>query len=118
MKWIHNNQSLRDRRKELRKNSTRSEQDLWFELRNSKSGVKIKRQHSVGGYIADFYCQKHNLIIEVDGEIHNSKEAQEYDMVRDKYFTELGYRVLRIHNNEVDKDIEKVLDKIKSYFVN
>jgi very-short-patch-repair endonuclease len=62
MKWIHNTVELKDRRKELRKNSTKAEQILWFELRNNKLGVKFKRQHSIGGYITDFYCQKYNRI--------------------------------------------------------
>jgi very-short-patch-repair endonuclease len=116
MKWTHNIQDFRERRRELRKNSTETEQKLWFELRNNKLGVKFKRQHSIGGYIVDFYCQKYKLIIELDGEIHNTKEAQEYDAVRDKYFKELDYTVLRFKNEEVESDIEKVLVKIKSYF--
>jgi very-short-patch-repair endonuclease len=95
MKWAHNIQNLRDRRRELRRESTKTEQILWFQLRNSKLGVKFKRQHSIGGYITDFYCQKYKLIIEIDGEIHNTPKAKEYDKVRDKYFRELGYKVLR-----------------------
>ena len=90
MKWTHNNRTLSDRRKELRQNQTKAEEILWFELRNNKLGAKFKRQHSIGGYIADFYCQKHKLIIELDGEIHESKENKEYDEVRDKFFKELG----------------------------
>lgn len=116
MKWIHNNRDFLDRRRELRKNQTKAEEILWFELRNNKLGTKFKRQHSIGGYIADFYCQKYKLIIELDGEIHNTKEAEEYDEVRDKYFKELGYKILRFQNSEVENDTEKVLDKIKNYF--
>lgn len=116
MKWIHNNRTLSDRRKELRKNSTEAEEILWFELRNNKLGVKFKRQHSIGGYIADFYCQKYKLIIELDGEVHDTKEAKEYDVVRDKFFKELGYKVLRFQNYEVENGTEKALDKIKSCF--
>ena len=112
----HNIHSLRERRRELRKNQTETEDKLWFELRNSKLGVKFKRQNSIGGYIADFYCQKYKLIVELDGEIHNKKENQEYDAIRDKYFKELDYRVLRFQNNEVETDLEKVLEKIESYF--
>lgn len=116
MKWVHNTRDYLDRRKELRKNSTETEQKLWFELRDNKLGVKFKRQHSIGGYIADFYCQKYKLVIELDGEIHNTKEVKEYDHVRDKFFRELGYTVLRFRNSEVENDTEKVLEKIKNYF--
>ena len=115
MKWTHNITELKDRRRDLRKNQTKTEQILWFELRNSKLGAKFKRQHSIGGYIADFYCQKYKLIIELDGEVHNSKEAEEYDVVRDKFFKELGYKVLRFQNSEVEKDVERILEKIKIF---
>jgi very-short-patch-repair endonuclease len=116
MKWTHNIRELSERRRELRQNQTKAEEILWFELRNNKLGAKFKRQHSIGGYIVDFYCQKYKLIIELDGEIHNTKEAREYDEVRDKFFKELGYTVLRFKNSEVENDTEKVLGEIKSYF--
>ena len=97
----------------MRKEQTPQEEKLWFELRHSKLGVKFKRQHSIGGYITDFYCREYKLIVEIDGGIHNTKENQEYDKIRDDYFRELGYKILRIPNREVDEDIEKVLEKIK-----
>ena len=114
MKWTHNIQDLRERRRELRKNQTKAEEILWFELRNNKLGIKFKRQHSIGGYIVDFYCQKYKLIIELDGEIHDTSEARKYDSIRNKYFTELGYKVLRFQNFEVENDTEIVLEKIKN----
>ena len=113
MSKIHNNRILKERRMELRRKETSSEEKLWFELRNNKLGEKFKRQHSIGGYILDFYCAKKKLIIELDGEIHNTKEAREYDAVRDKYFKELGYTTLRFLNREVEDDVEKVLDGIR-----
>lgn len=115
-KLIHNNEVFKERRKELRKNQTKTEEKLWFELRHEKLGYKFKRQHSIGGYILDFYCPQKKLIIELDGEIHNTTEAREYDMVRDKYFTELDYTVLRFLNREVENNVEKVLTAIKSKF--
>ncbi len=117
MKWTHNIQNLRDRRRGLRQNQTKAEEILWFELRNNKLGAKFKRQHSIGGYITDFYCQKYKLIIELDGEIHDTKEARKYDAVRDKYFNELGYIISRFKNSEVENDTESVLKRIKqNYF--
>ena len=80
-------------------------------LKGNQLGKKFRRQHSVGGYILDFYCSEKKLIIELDGEIHNSEGAKEYDAIRDKYFKDLDYKVLRFPNNEIEVNIEKVLDK-------
>jgi len=114
---IHTIQRLIDRRKELRKHSTIQENILWQELRNSKLGFKFKRQHSIGGYIADFYCAKFRLVIEIDGLSHGVEDQKEYDHVRDSYLTELNHKVLRFRNDEIDnnlivgiKKIRKILD--------
>ncbi|MFA6269861.1 MAG: endonuclease domain-containing protein [Candidatus Paceibacterota bacterium] len=112
MRLIHNIFELGDRRQELRKRATPQEKLLWEKLRNQKLGFRFKRQYSIGGYILDFYCAKKKLIIELDGEIHNTKEAKEYDAVRDKFFKELEYTTIRFLNEEVENDIEKVLKKI------
>src|SRR3989338_7175227 len=113
MSKIHNNRIFRERRVELRKKATSTEEKLWSEIRNNKLGVKFKRQHSISGYILDFYCAEKKLIVELDGEIHNKKESIEYDTVRDKFFKELGYRTIRFSNNKVTEDMKSVLDKIK-----
>lgn len=116
MKWVHNTQSLRERRRELRKNQTKAEKILWSELRNGKLGVKFKRQHSIGGYIADFYCQKYKLIVELDGKIHEQPENAKNDQVRDRHFKELEYKILRFKNDEIESNIKKVLGKIIASF--
>jgi very-short-patch-repair endonuclease len=114
---IHNIRRLLDRRKELRENQTPQEEKLWWYLKDKRLGYKFRRQHSVGGYILDFYCKEKRLIIEIDGEVHNTKEAREYDVVRDKFFTELDYKVLRFKNSEVNEDTKKIVEKIKEYLV-
>lgn len=115
MSQVHNNHIFKERRIELRQKATTSEEKLWFCLRNNKLGVKFKRQHNFGGYILDFYCANKKLIIELDGEIHGSLEAKEYDIVRDKFFKELGYLTLRFLNKEVESNIENVLKKISDF---
>lgn len=115
---VHNHENLKPRRRELRQNQTKTEEILWWYLRGQKLGVKFKRQHSIGGYILDFYCPEKKLIIELDGEIHNTKETREYDAVRNKYFIELGYKVLRFKNEEVEKEIERVLNAIEENLIN
>ena len=59
----------------------------------------------------DFYCTEKRLIIEIDGKIH---EKREYDEVRNKYFGELDYKVLRFKNNQIDEDINKVIKEIEN----
>ena len=108
---IHNNKKFIERRRELRKLSTTEETLLWKELRNNKLGVKFKRQHSIGGYILDFYCFQARLIIEIDGVIHDF--SIEYDKDRDKYFRELGYLTLRIKNDDIGRNLTDVIFQIK-----
>lgn len=109
---VHNSQKLLGRRRELRKLPTMEEEILWNELRDSKLGVRFRRQHSIGGYIADFYCFRARLIVEIDGKSHEFQK--EYDANRDKFFKELKYQTLRIKNSEINDNLENVLDKIKS----
>lgn len=97
----------------MRKKATLQENMLWQELRNRQLGPKFKRQYSIGRYILDFCCIENKLIIEVDGGIHDKN--REYDAVRDKYFTELGFKVLRFTNEEVEESMKEVLEKIKSH---
>lgn len=114
---VHNNEKLKDRRRDLRKRSTKEEEILWSEIRNNKLGYKFKRQHSIGGYILDFYCSERKLIIEIDGASHNTQGAKEYDENRDRYFSELGYTTIRFLNQEINNNLKEVLDKIKNYLV-
>jgi very-short-patch-repair endonuclease len=111
---IHSIQRMLERRKELRKASTQQENILWQELRNSKLGFKFKRQHSVGGYIADFYCAEVRLIIEIDGSSHDTADQKEYDKFRDEFLKELNHKVLRFKNSQINNELSNVLDEIKS----
>lgn len=111
-KTIFNKSSILEKRKTLRKNQTEPEKKLWLYLRNEQLGVKFRRQHSIGEYIADFYCSKLKLLIEVDGDSHFTNEAIEYDQIRTKFFNSLGIDVIRFTNEDVMKSIEKVIDII------
>lgn len=96
---VHNLTKLIDRRKELRKRQTPQENKLWWYLKDRRLlGFKFRRQSSIGGYILDFYCAEKRLIVEIDGEIHDNQEHRKYDELRDKYFRELDYKVLRFTN--------------------
>ena len=111
IKHINNLNSLLEARRDLRNNPTREEDALWQQIRNSKLGYKFRRQHSIGNFIADFFCPVKRLIIELDGSQHlDNKEA---DQERTRYFESLGIKVIRFWNEEVNKDIDVVVEKIK-----
>jgi len=116
-KFRFNNKLLKERRRELRANQTDAEKKLWEALRGERlDGLKFHRQFSIGAYILDFYCKEKRLLIEIDGGIHMKTEAKKNDEVRDKYFKEINFKILRFKNNDIEKDIDMVVEKIKSYF--
>ncbi len=112
MKTVNNIKVLLERRKGLRNKSTPEEILLWMQLKNSKTGFKFRRQHSIGGYIADFYCPQKKLVIEIDGSQHLKREDKEYDKIRTNYFSGLDIKVLRFTNAEVATETRKVVGKI------
>ena len=101
---------------------TEEEEILWEKLRNRRFfNLKFLRQHPVIYdkfyseplfYIADFYCAEERIIIEVDGKIHDFRKAHDFD--RDTILQGMNLNVLRIKNEEI-KNIEVVMDKIKSF---
>ena len=96
---------------ELRQNLTPAEKTLWQALRGGKlGGLKFRRQHPVGKFILDFYCPACQLVIEVDGAIHDAQ--MEYDAARTDTLTAHGYTVLRFQNEAVINNLETVLAKI------
>lgn len=99
----------------LRKNPTEAETKLWKELKQLRSkGVIFRRQHPIDIFIADFYCHALRLVIELDGEIHDSEQAIEYDDGRSAELENHSIRVLRFKNAEVLTEIEKVITSIVS----
>ncbi|MBI3898163.1 MAG: endonuclease domain-containing protein [Gammaproteobacteria bacterium] len=103
--------SLIENAKKLRCDQTDAEQRLWYHLRAHRFlGLKFKRQKPIGGYIVDFVCHEHQLIIEVDGGQH--QENAESDRRRDASLHLQGYRVLRFWNHDVLQRTEAVLEAI------
>lgn len=101
------------RARELRKNTTPSENNLWTLLRKKQfEGYKFRRQHPVFKFIADFYCHELKLIIELDGGIHLNPEQAEYDLGRTFELNQLGIEVMRITNEELWADMDAVSFKI------
>ena len=97
--------------KELRREMTPAEKILWKEVKANKLyGLHFRRQQIVHGYFADFYCHQHELIVEVDGGIH--QRQQEYDAEREEYLRVLGFRIIRFTNDEITENVRGVLQKI------
>ncbi len=115
---IHYNPKLKQRARELRKNSTLSEVLLWEELKNRKMyGYKFLRQKPIGNYIVDFFCNKLKLVIEIDGDSHD-EENYSYDMKRQKWLESKDLSVLRFDDLEVKKDMDNVLSSIEGWIRN
>jgi very-short-patch-repair endonuclease len=93
--------------RELRRNSTKPESLLWSVLRGGRlGGLKFRRQHPVGPFVADFYCHSAKLVVEVDGMTHD--QSAEYDQRRTEYLQRQGLRVIRVINDDVLGDLEAV----------
>jgi very-short-patch-repair endonuclease len=109
------NKSLKQIAGNLRRNMTDAEMLLWSELRNKQlKGLQFYRQKIIGNYIADFYCPKSKLVIEVDGGQHYGIEGREKDKKRDVYMMRAGVTVLRFSDREVLGQLDAVLAEIWS----
>lgn len=97
---------LRQFAKAMRSDATRAENMLWQAVRRSQlEGFKFKRQVPIDGYILDFVCFEARLIVEVDGAQHAESTR---DARRDAYFSQQGFRTVRVWNHEVTTNLEGV----------
>ena len=96
------------RARDLRRNSTDAERQLWRALRERLPDYKWRRQMPVGPFFADFACFASRLVIELDGGQH----CAEADAARTRFIEAQGYRVLRFWNNDVMENPDGVLDAI------
>jgi very-short-patch-repair endonuclease len=100
--------------KELRKCETGAEKILWARLhKNQIMGLQFRRQHPINRFIADFYCARIKLVIEVDGSIHELPENQDYDIGRSEILNDFGIKVIRFSNEQIIEDIEEVISNIE-----
>jgi very-short-patch-repair endonuclease len=101
--------------KELRKTETEAERILWLKLnRNQILGLQFRRQHPINIFIADFYCVRIKLLIEVDGSIHEIREYQEHDQGRSEMLNAFGITVIRFTNEQIIEEIDSTVEKIKT----
>jgi very-short-patch-repair endonuclease len=106
--WSASPITHRERRRALRREMTDPEKRLWRALRARQLGVKFRRQHPIGPYIADFYSREAHLVVEIDGATHSEPDAIEYDRQRDAYMRALGLDILRFTAEEVLHNLEGV----------
>lgn len=108
------NPNLKEKSRELRKNMTPEENKLWYQFLRGYD-IHFSRQRVIGNYIADFYCRRANLVIEIDGAQHYTHDSIEYDKERTEYLKTCGIEVLRFLNKDINYNFENVcvyIDKI------
>jgi type I restriction enzyme R subunit len=104
------------RARELRQSQTPAEEVLWELVRNRQvAGLKFRRQHQVGPYIVDFFCDELKLVVELDGEVHSEEAQAQKDHKRTAYLKSLGFTVLRFENDTFLNDPESVLHQIAEF---
>ena len=97
--------------KMLRKNMTKEEKHLWYDFLRTYP-IRFSRQKVLGRYIADFYCAKANLIIELDGSGHYTEEGKQYDEERNSFLEKYKLTVIRIPNTEIHNNFRGVCEEI------
>ena len=100
------------RAEELRAKMTPAEEILWNAIKINEWHLKFRRQHPVFKYIADFYCHRVKLVVELDGGYHENREIKIYDDARENEIKRFGITLLRFKNEEVINNIPLVIAKI------
>jgi len=115
MTKISNRYKNKPIRRILRRQLTKGEVILWKRLQYDQLGYRFRRQFGIGKYVADFYCPKLKLAIEVDGYSHLDEKVFENDQVRQTYLEDLGIKVIRYNSEEIFNNLPQVLEQI--YFI-
>ena len=100
--------------KTLRKNSTPEEKHLWYDFLSGYK-VRFQRQKAIDNYIADFYCYKARLVIEIDGSQHYTVNGREKDEFRTEILEGYNLKVIRFTNIQINKNFDGVcryIDKV------
>ena len=105
------NKNLIPRAKELRKNATPQENELWYKFLRTYP-IRFQRQKTIGQFIADFYCHEAKLAIELDGSQHFTPEGITHDEARTAAIETVGVEVLRFTNRDIDSKFKAVCTKI------
>jgi very-short-patch-repair endonuclease len=101
------NPKLKERARQLRKNSTFAEVLLWQQIKRKSLGYEFHRQVPIGEFIVDFYCHELSLAIEIDGATHDDKYI--YDKIRQEYLEKKQVRIIRFTDTDIKNNMEAVL---------
>jgi very-short-patch-repair endonuclease len=102
-----------ERARELRQRMTDAEMILWSRLRQlGPVGLRFRRQHPIGPYVADFACVLQRVVIDVDGATHGSDAEVAYDKRREAYLKRRGWRLIRFWNREIYRELDRVMDVV------
>jgi len=102
------------RARALRRRMTPPEARLWVALRRKAQGLRFRRQHPIGPFVLDFYCESARLAVEVDGQAHWLGDAQLHDIERDAWLQLQGVRTLRLSASLVLSDLDTALRMIEA----
>ena len=113
---LYNQKDLKEKRKELRSNSTSAEAVLWRMLKGKQvKGRRWRRQFSIGNYILDFYSPEIKLAVELDGNEHYTVIGKFNDERREEYLNSLGIKIIRFENKDIWCSTDLILETIKKY---
>ena len=109
MPHFHVRDANRKNARNMRRALTEAELKFWNAVRAHRlMGIGFRRQMPIAGYIVDFACPEHKLIIEIDGVSHSYDQNIRRDLTRDQQLASLGWQVVRFTNDEVHGHIDDV----------
>ena len=114
MTKLYNQTSEKQKRQALRNNMPPAEKIVWAKLKSQLiEGCKFRRQYSIDAFVIDFYSPELKLAIEIDGDSHYQDGVPEYDRERQVFLESKGTKILRFTNQEVYKDLDGVVERIR-----
>jgi len=115
MNHLFNKLDFLERRKKLRRDVPFCEKKLWQFLKGKQlQGIKFRRQFGIGPYVVDFFCPRHRIAIEVDGDSHYEENAEKNDRLRTSFIESKGIRIVRFTNTDIVENIDGVIETIRS----
>lgn len=105
------NPNLTTNARTLRKNMTKEERHLWYDFLRGYH-VRFLRQKVIDRYIVDFYCHDARLVVELDGSQHFDPANIQQDRLRTMQLESRNLKVIRIPNNEVNRNFRSVCEYI------
>ncbi|WP_373486404.1 endonuclease domain-containing protein [Blastomonas sp.] len=109
---LQGNPGVGDQARALRLDMSPPEVLLWQCLRRNAEGLRFRRQHPSGPYVADFYCHKARMVVEIDGMMHDCGDAPRRDALRDSWFASKGILVIRVPASDVLHDVPGMAEAI------